>query len=332
MQPKEYIVLYPMCIPVKGAKRSIVCDLQNQNFQFIPNILYEILTKFHHSTVEELVTYYGKENEEHLRNYIQFLQDKHFIFFSTEPSVFKPLELNFNLPQTITNAVFDFSEHSNYPIQTALSDLSDLHCTALEFRFFYSPSTETLETIVCLTDTGTFRSISLVLKYSDEFTENWVRMFIQKHPRIQSILFHSTPETNTQISHHLVQYTSSVFASEACCGKVSPEHFISNPLFFTEAQTANSCLNKKVGIDQNGHIKNCPSMPQHFGSLYTDSIHEVVQKEAFSYLWEITKDQIETCKICEFRYICTDCRAYRRTESLHSKPKKCSYNPETAQW
>ena len=37
--------LFACCIPVKGARRSTLCDLQRGSFQFIPNGLYEILTE-----------------------------------------------------------------------------------------------------------------------------------------------------------------------------------------------------------------------------------------------------------------------------------------------
>ncbi|HEY4572343.1 MAG TPA: hypothetical protein VIJ26_00200 [Thermoanaerobaculia bacterium] len=37
--------LFACCLPVKGARRSLLCDVQRQAFQFIPNGLYEILTE-----------------------------------------------------------------------------------------------------------------------------------------------------------------------------------------------------------------------------------------------------------------------------------------------
>jgi len=49
--------------------------------------------------------------------------------------------------------------------------------------------------------------------------------------------------------------------------------------------------------------------------------------------WNITKDQIDICKDCEFRHICTDCRAYiEDPKNIYSKPLKCGYNPYTNDW
>ncbi len=53
----------------------------------------------------------------------------------------------------------------------------------------------------------------------------------------------------------------------------------------------------------------------------------------FKKYWDINKDKIYVCKDCEFRYICTDCRAYvEDPEDILSKPLKCGYNPYTGEW
>jgi len=47
----------------------------------------------------------------------------------------------------------------------------------------------------------------------------------------------------------------------------------------------------------------------------------------------ITKDQVAVCRDCEFRYVCTDCRAYTQdADDPYSKPAKCTYDPYTATW
>lgn len=74
-----------------------------------------------------------------------------------------------------------------------------------------------------------------------------------------------------------------------------------------------------------------------FGNIKYNSLEESVIRSGFKKYWNLTKDHIEVCKDCEFRYICTDCRAY--TERTHfekeldiSKPLKCGYDPYTCQW
>jgi len=58
-----------------------------------------------------------------------------------------------------------------------------------------------------------------------------------------------------------------------------------------------------------------------------------LNNDDFKKYWDITKDDISVCKSCEFRYVCTDCRAFVETpDDLYSEPLKCGYNPATTEW
>ncbi|MBW8873326.1 MAG: grasp-with-spasm system SPASM domain peptide maturase, partial [Acidobacteria bacterium] len=130
-----------------------------------------------------------------------------------------------------------------------------------------------------------------------------------------------------------LRYLAQAIDSPACCGQVHPRYFVTNLSAFAEARRFNSCLNRKISIDARGEIRNCPSLPRSFGNTSDTSLHSALAHNDFAALWEINKDQVEICKDCEFRYICTDCRAYLTSPGdVYSKPSKCSYNPYTAEW
>jgi len=70
-----------------------------------------------------------------------------------------------------------------------------------------------------------------------------------------------------------------------------------------------------------------------FGDANQESFHDVIQNEEFKVKTSINKDQIAICQDCEFRYICTDCRAYLLDQDNPlSKPLKCAYDPYTGVW
>lgn len=135
-----------------------------------------------------------------------------------------------------------------------------------------------------------------------------------------------------------IQWIKNDIKSFKHCGVVDSKYFYTNLKNFTESIHHNSCLNRKISIDINGDIKNCPSMPESYGNIKDTTLEEAINKPGFKKYWNVTKDDIEVCKDCEFRYICTDCRAYtERTkysdEGLDlSKPLKCGYNPYTNEW
>jgi SPASM domain peptide maturase of grasp-with-spasm system len=100
-----------------------------------------------------------------------------------------------------------------------------------------------------------------------------------------------------------------------------------------ESLKYNSCLNNKISIDTFGNIKNCPSMKENFGNINDLTLTDAFNNNQFKKYWNIKKDDIAVCKDCEFRHICTDCRAFLETpEDIYSKPLKCGYNPYTNTW
>ncbi|MNX99984.1 hypothetical protein D3C86_1324620 [compost metagenome] len=54
---------------------------------------------------------------------------------------------------------------------------------------------------------------------------------------------------------------------------------------------------------------------------------------AFKEHWFTKKDDIAVCRDCEFRYVCTDCRAYVEDPAdAYAKPLKCGYDPYANVW
>ncbi|HEX6910762.1 MAG TPA: hypothetical protein VF142_10205, partial [Longimicrobium sp.] len=130
-----------------------------------------------------------------------------------------------------------------------------------------------------------------------------------------------------------VQYTPQVIDHHAHCGQVHPLYFAVNLSAFAEARGANSCLNRKISVDAQGEIRNCPSMPRSFGNAARVPLAAALEAEGFREHWGVTKDQVQTCRDCEFRYVCTDCRAWVSDPAdARSKPARCTYDPYTAAW
>ncbi|KAA3644370.1 MAG: hypothetical protein DWP98_12335 [Bacteroidetes bacterium] len=67
--------------------------------------------------------------------------------------------------------------------------------------------------------------------------------------------------------------------------------------------------------------------------LDKDDLTEIISDGEINLGWKISKDRIDVCKNCEFRNICSDCRAFRIDQNdFLSKPLKCGYDPYKAQW
>ena len=327
--------LFACCIPVRGARRSVICDLQRRTYRLIPNGLYEILSEHRGMTVEEIKAAYGNEYDTEIDGYFDFLLAHELGFFTAEPERFPPLDLEYHTPSRITNAIIDLDGASEHEFAAIFRQLDDLGCQAVELRAFAPLSLDELRDALAPTRGGRLRALDLVLAYTPEVDGPAFAELVAAERRLNSITVHSSPAAReTTMGRSVsVTYILQAIDSPACCGVVHPRYFATNVETFTEARRFNSCLHRKIAIDARGEIRNCPSLPKSYGNIRDTSLHSALAQRDFTALWAINKDQIEVCKDCEFRYICVDCRAYLTdANDLYSKPAKCGYDPYSAEW
>lgn len=95
----------------------------------------------------------------------------------------------------------------------------------------------------------------------------------------------------------------------------------------------NSCWEHKVAVTKDGMIRPCiysTIVIDHFRNL--DRFETIKKIQDY---WYINKDQVDTCRECELRYACFDCReiAYRESKgNLYAKNPFCKYMPSTGKW
>lgn len=333
--------LFHNCIPVKGSQRSLICDLQQCKYYYIPNDLFNILSSRINLNIENLREEFGEVNNETLNDYFHFLVDKDLVFniheSNQKESNFTSLSLDFDIPSIISNCIVDIDtlkfDLNIVSYLEVIKEISLLNCKNLTFRFF-SFSTEHikyLNSLLNMTRDSRINDIKLIVP--DNVNVNYIHL-LKENIRISLIIVYNSPE-NTFIEKYgaVISRTTQNLNSSKCCGIVNFNLFVVNIQHFSESLHHNSCLNRKISIDTEGNIKNCPSMKESFGNIKDTTLAEAIEKPGFKKYWDINKDKIHVCKDCEFRYVCTDCRAYvEDPEDIHSKPLKCGYNPYTGEW
>jgi SPASM domain peptide maturase of grasp-with-spasm system len=333
---KQYLKLYACCIPVKGAVRSIICDTQRGVYHFIPNDLYEFLSIAEERNLENLYEKFGKENEESLKEYINFLLSKELAFLTDSPELFPKIDETFHQSEAINNGILDFNMQSVYDYGKAIKELESLNCKAIQIRFFgYFPENEFNKIIACFEGTS-FNSIEIVCTVNETFSKEFATRLLQSNRRISTVyVFGSAENSYIKVPSNtckLVVLIDQPLLGITDCGCISPAYFSPNLYHVMEAKKYNTCLNKKISIDVNGLIKNCPSMKNSYGHINNSDIYSILKLKKFQTLWTLNKDTIDVCKDCEFRYICSDCRAYTKTSNIYSKPSKCNYDPYSGTW
>ncbi|MEO8760219.1 MAG: grasp-with-spasm system SPASM domain peptide maturase [Bacteroidia bacterium] len=332
----KYFILYANCIPVKGAKRSLICDLQRNQYWYIPEGLYDVLTSHGRVSLDSIKTSYENKFDLIIDEYFEFLASNELGFWTTEEDVknFPELNLDWDEPSLITNAIIDSDVGSSHNYTKIFDELEELGCKHIQLRFFDEIIFEQLTSILEKLHCRRLISVEIILPFKNKETEILVADLSAKYQRITQIAFYNSQTNNSYVKYHsqIINITLNI-NSELHCGIISSKYFTLNIKNFTESVNYNSCLNRKISIDKKGQIKNCPSLSKEYGHINNITLIDVVLKEDIKKLWKINKDKIEICKDCEFRHICTDCRAYvEQPENIYSKPLKCGYNPYTCQW
>jgi SPASM domain peptide maturase of grasp-with-spasm system len=333
---KDLLLLYSHCIVVKGAGRSVICDLQRSQVHLIPNSLADLFTDDRYFDIQDIERQLDSEQKDILNEYIRFIETNELAFYCSADELqhFPALSKQWLFPAHITNCILDANDTISYFNGHFLDQLDMLSCNYIQFRFYGSVTIDYLNHIMDLINISQIRSVAFLLP---ALQQEGVTEFVNSNTKISQFVMYGTAENKILQSGRkgmgvILQVKDSII-SHLNCGVINSAFFSINIPTYTESLNHNSCLNRKIAIDVEGNIKNCPSMKDHYGNIKDTTLEEAYNKPGFKKFWNIKKDDITKCKDCEFRYICTDCRAYiEDPENLHSAPLKCGYDPYSCEW
>jgi len=238
-----------------------------------------------------------------------------------------------------THALIDVgAKHHDYHMM--FEELSAVGCEFVQIRIFrLFLEEDVIQEISVAAKSASLRGVELIVPFRTLEDRSWVARSLERSPRISGITYHSAPISSRDCDVMLetgqhIRFDARRFRESDDCGSITQQAIcaptVSN---FRKLQVSNGCHAGKVGIDSDGHIRNCPSASKSFGLLGKTPLGEVVLGSHFQATWSITKDAIDGCKDCEFRYACTDCRVFTDGPDVATaKPSKCNYDPYTGSW
>jgi SPASM domain peptide maturase of grasp-with-spasm system len=309
---------------VLGYSRSVIYDIQRNDFWITSIQIGELLLKkyFSYSEMKEIV---GIEM-------IDILIENEIIFTCEleDIELFPKLLTEYNNPSQITNCILDINQKSTYNIESIVNQLNNFGLIKLQLRIFKDIDNYELCNLLDKFNNSCISSIEIILK---KFSFD-IDFLIQQYNRITSIILYNSENNKIiNINDCMVMFTNENLSSVNQCGVIEKEYFICSSELYFESINYNSCLNRKLSIDFNGNIKNCPASSHSFGNVNDTNIRDIISSLDFKKIWNIKKDQIDICKICEFRYMCIDCRVFiKDVQNIYSQPDKCKYNPYISKW
>jgi len=313
-----------------GNQYSIICDLANNEFIRLPVQLTKDLFLNNHtynSLIESELydTIYLYDLFEKLigKNYLNFYDD----------TLLSDFDINLLEPYSIVNCIIEFNIELIKYYPKVIRQLNKLQCRDIQLRFYSQVKLSQLISFLKLFNSSSIMNIDIILPYSHNVIDDISNHLTIINRVTRVIVFASDRNDVVQVKQISVMFVIQEIKNNKHCGFIHPNYFNSSFRNYTENINYNSCLNRKISIDYHGMIKNCPSLSNSFGNIKTTQLDDVLKNCHFTALWFINKDKIRICKDCEFRYICTDCRAYLSEPlDILSKPLKCGYDPYRGIW
>lgn len=336
----KYFNLFSNILISKGATRVIISDPQRNISELVHIELFTIIEELKSISIEDFLRSYDGKSKRLAQQYIDFLIDKEYGFITEKDwdRNFSPMSYNYDDYSTISNVFIEIDNISI--IENIKSSVENLGIKHLVIFTHKKLSVEDFILIDSIFINSSLVGIDIFSSFHMIINKEFIKKINLQTSRIYNLVFFNCEQVPFTIKDEFrfaINFVKEIIKINSC-GKVDLKYFSTNLPKVLEAINHNSCLHKKIGIDINGNIKNCPAMPDIYGNLKENTLEETLNRKGFKKYWNLTKNDIEICKDCEFRYICTDCRAY--TERTHknnegldiSKPLKCGYDPYTGEW
>jgi SPASM domain peptide maturase of grasp-with-spasm system len=331
---KNYFAFYSNVVLTEGKKRTLVIDIQLQRVFYISNNLLKFINegKINLKLLDSL----SLSDKEVIEKWLKYFIDNDLGHYTKHQDMFPQMNMNYDYSGLISNAIIEVS-HINIHLltQSFYLSLSDLGVKAI--IIIYTDNCFEINQINNNYNSAGTEYIELYLP-AENFDNSLILDFLSQK-RLRKVIFYGINNKKKSIVEGslVIDFIENKIDLMKSCGNIFLNNHLINKDVISESLSYNSCLHKKIAINREGSIKNCLSMPQSYGNIKDTRLKEALNHPDFKKYWNVNKDMIAVCKDCEFRHICTDCRAY--TERTHfdddidlSKPLKCGYDPYTNEW
>jgi len=344
-----YFILSSDCKIVRGLKRCVIVDYQRSDIYFITHDYFDLLEKMDRKKVSWVETEeIDADSQTYFQEFLSFIQEYEIGVFTDKPENFPPISEDAFDEYLLVKDVIVEVDQTCFNIEVfklLCKDLDDLHCKDFQIRLLSEFDRRFVQEIIDVINDTSAHYLEIHCTFKPEMSPDLIHDFIETNRLLNQLYLYGCSEPRKveifnernnkyPVSLGYAFYINYPFDNGACCGQISHTSLNFTSLFLHgQLKVRNGCLDRKITIDRYGDIKNCPSLRDSYGNTRDVSIKDVLVQEGFQKYWYIHKDQIDTCKVCEFRYNCTDCRAYLvDPTNIYSKPLKCGYDPSTCKW
>jgi len=341
MAEQSVFRLYSSCRFVRGGAFSAIYDLTRRLLFRFPASFNAVFERCENEGLDlQGLGQISDLARDEVVSALDFLRERELgrFYDAVSAATLAPLRERWDAPYGLLSAIVDV----DYKIpdwSAVLGALDRQSCRALQVRCFSDRmKPEQVELALRhLRDSGILR-VEFLVNWSEPWNgDAWLGLF-EAYRNLHVIRIFAAPEDKVQpmvqpaLRGRVARFETRLLTGPDDCGSIMPQSLaMPSTGLFSELKQFNGCLNRKLSIRSNGQICNCPAMARSFGDDL-GKLDEIIASADFRAPWTIRKDEIEVCSGCEFRYVCTDCRAHLGDDLSRSKPARCGYDPVTGQW
>lgn len=320
---EKYIHVFSCCIPVKGHERGAIYDLQREDIEFVPNTMIDFLDYIKNKKLNSVLKEF--EADEMVLTYLDFLEKNEFIFYSDKE--FFP-ELSAQSINEDTSAIqFVTITHSNlikYNWNQVVKNVNELGVKRLHVHINDSDCMAEINHILYSLDYSRVTNISFSMPYQK------VDKKLYKNNRLKTVYLFNSPKAKVTVNNEVTSVFITAGDDKIFLPKFSINTVDINMTAYNIARNYNLSLYKTVFVDEYGNIKFNITDTLSYGNI-TNSFEEITRKTIpeLAKVWNIKKEHIAPCNICEFRLCCTVVQVPFKTENGYVM--KCNYDPHNAE-
>lgn len=326
--------LFQCCIPVKGIKNGIIIDFQRKIIHKVSNQIIDIIKEYSKKNIYDLFNDFN-ETKKILKSHIRYFIENELVILSNSVDSYPSLSEDFFIPVVLDSIGIEIESLSVSMENFLKFRIDELGVNSIKL-IFKNQNIEQFIRILSLLETSKVKAIVLYLEFSTTMLLE-LNSYVKENPRIAKLIFYNFDgQINKSDFDEKFRFeklsVNDIFYNKTI---VSMNDFVLDIDVYLEALKYNLMFNKTLFIDSFGNIKIHKEDSVFYGNIKNDEIREIINNDAFNLFWNISKDQIEVCKDCEFRYICPDGRIPYKTNSkdLNYKFKTiCNYDPYEGKW
>ena len=266
---------------------------------------------------------------------LQFIGGEPLLYEDLFDLILEAKKLNFQYIEVYTNATLlnnekiRFLKDINIKIATSFySVLPNIHdqITCQEGSFL-----KTITNIQKMINSGISLRIGLVVTSINEGQLDQTIDFLKNDIGVKNIRIDMVKPIGRGLEKKL---TPIIFSEKQ--KRVQPDFAKCGIDKFRVAINGHNCFSKKMCINSEGSAFPCiMERDIILGNVLIDRLDGILKNPSNDNIRGLSKDFIETCKDCEYRYCCFDCRPKAKKDglgNLFAKPSNCSYNPYEGRW